>query len=47
MFEGKRLQKIFRRDASPVGKEPVKMEWAQVDALSERIQVGLLGVMSI
>src|ERR1043166_614575 len=47
VFEGERLQKIFRRDAGPVRKQSVKMKRAQADALRERVQIGLLRMMSI
>src|SRR5438045_2496784 len=47
MFEGERLQKIFWSNAGPVGKKPVKMKLTQADALSDRVQVRLRGVMSI
>ena len=47
VFESEALQKIFRRDASPSGKEPVKMKRTQTGCSREPGEIGLLGMMSI
>src|ERR1700730_11609260 len=47
MFEREALQEILGRDAGPGRKQAVKVERAQPDGVSERVQIWLISMMSI